>query len=86
MVRKLKLTNDFHNTSITLHVVGLRLSAGQVRRARHALCGMASCDCSGYVGVRGPQYLEGDRVDIQCRPERADGRGPMVADIVPIED
>ena len=52
---KLTLSNDFHNTEITLNCKDDKLSAGQVKRANRELCGMSDCCCSGDIGYRGPQ-------------------------------
>lgn len=49
------LTNDFHNTEITLNCKNGKLSAGQVKKAQKALCGMSDCCCSGDIGYRGKQ-------------------------------
>ena len=54
---KIVLTNDFHNSKVTLiasnEVDGrLLLSAGQVRRAKETLCGHPECNCSGDLGER----------------------------------
>jgi len=51
----LTLTNDFHNTSITLRLNNAFLSTYQVKKARKALCGSAECLCSGVTGMRGKQ-------------------------------
>ena len=52
------LTNDFHGTEISLkRSTRHRLSAGQVKKARAALCGIEGCTCGGNAGERGPQYL-----------------------------
>ena len=60
-MRKIKLTNDFHNTSVNLNVDvdyygDGKLSSRQVARSRARLCGCKGCECSGYVGVRGYQH------------------------------
>ena len=58
------LTNDFHNTSVSLRSRGSRssqwLSARQVQRARKMLCGHADCRCSGIAGTRGQQSIRLD--------------------------
>lgn len=61
------ITNDFHNTSVTLRLFGKPdrlgrywLSAYQVRRARRTLCGHADCACGGKLGQRGAQSVEID--------------------------
>ena len=48
------LTNDFHNTSVTLRASGNKLSRGQMLKAKRALC-CDGCGCSGDFGYRGPQ-------------------------------
>jgi len=55
------LSNNFHGTTVNLHVTGNRLSPSQMRRARRTLCGYHDCTCSGYLGTRGPQAVEVDR-------------------------
>ena len=66
---KVTLTNDFHNTKVTLNgkeqLSGtlsnrwdVRLSAQQVKKARLALCGMDGCSCSGELGTNGKQNYE----------------------------
>jgi hypothetical protein len=77
-MQTLTLTNDFHNTSVTLRVKGGHLSAGQVARARRELCGVDDCTCSGDVGTRGPQYLEGRRI-VLASYYAPDGRLQYVA-------
>jgi hypothetical protein len=61
----LTLTNDFHNTSVSLRVelTGFYayLSPAQARRARRALCGVAGCTCGGTLGERGSAQLNGQR-------------------------
>lgn len=53
-MKKITLTNNFHNTSINLILSNHnRLSLRQVRRARETLCGMKDCHCSGDAGERG---------------------------------
>ena len=52
---KITLTNDFHNTSVTLRMISRFPTANQVRRAKKALCGFRSCTCSGVLGTRGFQ-------------------------------
>ncbi len=55
-MKRITLTNDFHNSSITLHPGKEgRLSAGQVRKAKKTLCGITHCTCSGRLGTRGQQ-------------------------------
>ena len=54
------IRNDFHGSEVTLSLPqqGGVLSAGQVRKARRALCGMAGCTCGGLIGERGPQSAQ----------------------------
>lgn len=60
---KVVLSNDFHNTTVTLLVSeGWSLSPRQRKRAQKALCGMSDCLCSGSLGARGPQTLEGEKI------------------------
>lgn len=75
MKEKIILTNDFHNTRVTLLVEfqfigGTKhcfLSAGQARKAQQALCGVAGCTCSNDLGTRGRQHhLE--QVLYDCHP------------------
>lgn len=66
MIHKVKLTNDFHNTSVTLHLkgsaedmrCGMYLSDHQIKRARKTLCGVKGCTCGGKVGERGKQNID----------------------------
>jgi hypothetical protein len=54
---RIKITNDFHGTEVTLlasvEAGILRLTPRQVSRARRELCGHAGCTCGGYLGERG---------------------------------
>lgn len=52
------LTNDFHGTKVTLRPTNGQISARQVERAKHALCGVAGCACGDTLGARGPQEVE----------------------------
>jgi hypothetical protein len=55
---KRTLTNNFHNTSVTLILSdGKTLSAWQVRKARRVLCGQKDCLCGDAAGCR-PQQIE----------------------------
>jgi len=68
MKKRITLTNDFHNTSVTLiaeHVGSVedwdgeqaplyRLAPSQIKRAKRALCAKG-CLCSGEMGTRGHQ-------------------------------
>lgn len=57
------LRNDFHNTEVQVNLRGRTfLTPYQVRRAWKTLCGIRTCVCSGALGTRGPQRLEGRRV------------------------
>lgn len=48
-----KLSNDYHNTTVTLRVPEHGcISKRQVRRAELTLCGMDDCSCSGTLGER----------------------------------
>lgn len=60
MTTKITILNDFHNSEYTLRVPALpaRLSAGQVRRCRRALCCIPGCTCGGNLGERGSQEVE----------------------------
>jgi len=55
---KITLTNDYHNTEITLASKGDYLSAGQVVKARRTLCGVSGCTCGDDLGRRGQQDNE----------------------------
>jgi len=63
-MKKITLTNDFHNIEVTLRIEELegaaigKLSANQVKKARRELCGMSDCTCSGDTGCRGNQQYE----------------------------
>jgi hypothetical protein len=51
------LTNEFHNREISLHAKynpagRLYLSAGQVKKAWNALCGIKGCTCCNAAGER----------------------------------
>lgn len=68
---KLTLHNNFHGTSVTLVIPRpakniLHMSKGQEARARHHLCGMKDCTCSGAAGVRyeSPALLDGMPITI----------------------
>jgi len=63
-MRKITLTNDFHNSSATLLADVAMMPCGDVeaviaqaayRRAKRKLCGNPRCGCGGY---RGPQRIE----------------------------
>lgn len=58
-MRKITLTNNFHNTEVILNVKdGKNISANQVKKANKILCGYNGCLCSGYMGTRGTQAVE----------------------------
>ena len=73
---KIKLTNEFHNTSCTIncnvlsHVHNVAVAyptLGQIRKAKRELCGIKFCTCSGDAGTRGRQETpEGKRMEIDC--------------------
>ena len=53
------IKNDFHGTVCTLRTDDSgRLSSGQIRRCRKALCGIDGCTCGGELSERGPQDVE----------------------------
>lgn len=54
-VSKITLSNDYHNTSVTLRVRNNTLSPAQIRYARGVLCGISDCTCGNALGMRGPQ-------------------------------
>lgn len=68
------LRNDFHNSEVTLrtkvlshihHTATAYLTVGQIKKAKHELCGIAGCTCSGEAGTRGPQTLDnGKRLEV----------------------
>ena len=48
----MKLTNDFHHTSVVVHLNGRDfLTAAQARRTRKTLC-IEGCTCGGIAGER----------------------------------
>lgn len=50
------IRNNFHNTSIRLRAnIGDELTPAQIKRAKHTLCGITGCTCSGDAGERGEQ-------------------------------
>lgn len=67
MIRRIKLCNDHHGTSVSVLVrCGIRagrLSALQTRRVKRALCGSLTCTCSGLSGIRGEQPCIPDLLD-----------------------
>jgi hypothetical protein len=54
---KVTLTNNYHNTQVTLRLKGVYLTAGQVKKSQNALCGIKGCTCSGVLGTRGYQTV-----------------------------
>ncbi len=67
------LTNDFHGTEVTIrtevlshiwHTSTIRPTLGQIKRAKRVLCGIDGCTCSGDLGTRGPQELNGKRLEV----------------------
>jgi hypothetical protein len=65
------LTNDFHNTSVNLrcevlsHIhseATIYPTAGQIAKAKKALCGIDGCTCSNDAGIRGRQEHNGKRM------------------------
>ncbi len=67
-MKTITLENNFHKSFITLRPhKGGRLSAGQVKRAKKTLCGVACCTCSGALGARGPQESQ---IEVFYLPDR----------------
>lgn len=73
------LTNDFHNSHVTLRVdvenpqpewpdyAIAVLSPSRTRKARKALCGSPECRCAqNSAGTRGRQYANGKPLIIIC--------------------
>jgi len=67
------LKNDFHNASVSLNCKVLShihstatayLTVGQIKKAKSALCGIPGCTCSGDAGHRGPQQLDGKKLEV----------------------
>ncbi len=54
-MKKITLTNDFHNTELNVVPQNGKLSVSQIKRAKRALCGVSGCACSGDIGTRGRQ-------------------------------
>jgi len=92
---RLTLINDYHNTSVNLRValdapakIGdeICLTAGQVKKAAQALCGVAGCQCSGSLGVRGRlSDLGGNMVRLEIYPISPDGRHITGATLVVVQ-
>jgi hypothetical protein len=81
-MQNITLTNDFHNTSVNLrcevlshihNVSTAYLSAGQVKKAKRELCGIAGCTCSGEAGTRGRQEFNGKRLEVNVDAAFANG-------------
>ena len=52
------IRNDFHGTKASVRVgADGKLSKGQVRRVRKALCGIDGCMCGGNLSQRGRQNV-----------------------------
>jgi len=67
MTTKATLTNSFHHTEVRVVVPESGwLTASQVRRVRHALCGVPGCRCGDKLGTRGRQ--EWYVIDVDTRP------------------
>ena len=52
------LTNDFHNTSVSLRMKSQCPTGSQVRRAKKTLCPIGGCTCSNVMGMRGAQKVK----------------------------
>jgi hypothetical protein len=71
-MKKITLTNDFHNTSVTLIVKdhnpgdAVEISSSQYYRARRALCGMETCGCGDTRGGDYALYSDHDRYGDLC--------------------
>lgn len=70
-MKSVTLTNDFHNTSVRIrcevlsHIHNEAMiypTAGQIAKAKKALCGISGCTCSGDDGTRGRQEHNGKRL------------------------
>jgi hypothetical protein len=80
---KITLTNNFHNTSVNINCEVLSHihneataypTAGQIKKAKKALCGIDGCTCSGEDGTRGRQELpSGKRLVADCSAIYASG-------------
>jgi hypothetical protein len=69
------LTNDFHGTSVNLrcevlshihNVSTIYPTAGQIKKAKKALCGIECCTCSGDAGTHGHQEHDGKRLIVDA--------------------
>ena len=57
--RRVILTNDKHNTTISLMChPDQPLTYSQVRRCRDQLCGIPACECNKDLGTHGPQAYD----------------------------
>ncbi len=75
MKQLVKLTNDFHNSEVTLrcevlsHIYNeatIYPNARQITRAKRELCGIEGCCCSGDAGCCGRQTHNGKRLIVDC--------------------
>lgn len=78
MKSKVTLTNDFHNSSVTLlcevlqHIHSeytIYPTPSQIRRAKRVLCGVDGCECSGVCGIRGKQVFRGKPLIVDVYPD-----------------
>lgn len=58
MTNRITLTNDFHDSGVTLQLRSAFPSTSQVRRSWKALCGIKGCACGDVMGMRGPQAVK----------------------------
>jgi hypothetical protein len=49
------LTNDFHNTSVSVRLNNQFLTKNQESRVYKKLCGIKGCACGNAIGMRGAQ-------------------------------
>ena len=57
--RRVILTNDKHNTTISLMChPDIPLTFSQQRRCRDQLCGIPGCECNKDLGTHGPQAYD----------------------------
>jgi hypothetical protein len=54
-MKKIVLTNDYHNAEVRLMPKDNKLSIRQIKRAKRVLCGVDGCTCSNEFGTRGRQ-------------------------------
>ena len=57
-MQKITLTNDFHNTKVTLNMRSVFPSASQIRKSQKTLCGVFGCTCGNVMGMRGKQTVK----------------------------